>query len=132
MSVWILDSGTAGLFDLFGETARAKIALDAQSVRDGQRISRRRIRNRPATPEYRSAKLLEGSAVQFEIFRFCGHPSTLFLPQARVAIKWIARDHPIWYGLDVIPRPSLNPESEVPLYRQLHQHFTELIRTGIL
>jgi DNA-binding transcriptional MocR family regulator len=32
----------------------------------------------------------------------------------------------------VIPRPVLNFESEVPLYRQLQQHFTELIRSGVL
>jgi 2-aminoadipate transaminase len=32
----------------------------------------------------------------------------------------------------VIPQPVLDPTSEVPLYRQLQQHFTELIRSGIL
>jgi DNA-binding transcriptional MocR family regulator len=32
----------------------------------------------------------------------------------------------------VIPHPVLDPTSEVPLYRQLQQHFTELIRSGAL
>jgi DNA-binding transcriptional MocR family regulator len=32
----------------------------------------------------------------------------------------------------VIPQPVLDPESEVPLYRQLQQHFADLIRSGIL
>ena len=32
----------------------------------------------------------------------------------------------------VIPQPVLDPNSEVPLYRQLHQHYTDLIRSGSL
>jgi 2-aminoadipate transaminase len=32
----------------------------------------------------------------------------------------------------VIPRPQLDPQSEVPLYHQLCRHFTELIRAGSL
>ena len=32
----------------------------------------------------------------------------------------------------VIPRPQLDPQSEVPLYHQLCKHFTELIRSGSL
>src|ERR1700692_3641709 len=33
---------------------------------------------------------------------------------------------------EVIPRPQLDPQSEVPLYHQLCRHFTELIRSGSL
>src|SRR6266481_8322028 len=33
---------------------------------------------------------------------------------------------------DVIPAPQLDPQSELPLYQQLHRHFTELIRSGAL
>lgn len=32
----------------------------------------------------------------------------------------------------MIPQPVLDPQSEVPLYRQLQQHFADLIRSGIL
>ena len=34
--------------------------------------------------------------------------------------------------IGVIPRPQLDPQSEVPLYHQLCRHFTELIRSGSL
>src|SRR5260370_38937863 len=46
---------------------------------------------------------------------------------------WIC--HPtIQYGMvaDVIPQPVLNPRSEVPLYRQLHHYYMDLIRSGSL
>ena len=33
---------------------------------------------------------------------------------------------------DVIPQPVLDPQSEVPLYRQLHHYYTDLIRSGTL
>ena len=32
----------------------------------------------------------------------------------------------------VIPAPQLDPQSELPLYQQLHRHFTELIRSHTL
>ena len=32
----------------------------------------------------------------------------------------------------MLPAPRLDAASEVPLYRQLHAHFTELIRSGSL
>jgi 2-aminoadipate transaminase len=35
-------------------------------------------------------------------------------------------------NFSVIPRPQLDPQSEVPLYHQLCRHFTELIRSGSL
>src|SRR5437667_11971222 len=33
---------------------------------------------------------------------------------------------------EVIPTPQLDPQSELPLYQQLHRHFTELIRSHAL
>src|SRR2546429_8329369 len=30
---------------------------------------------------------------------------------------------------EVIPTPQLDPQSQLPLYQQLHRHFTELIRS---
>src|SRR5579864_3354534 len=33
---------------------------------------------------------------------------------------------------EVIPPPLLDPQSELPLYQQLHRHFTELIRSHVL
>lgn len=46
---------------------------------------------------------------------------------------WIALASPKWYVLfEVNSRPQLDPQSEVPLYQQLHRHFTELIRSGAL
>ena len=33
---------------------------------------------------------------------------------------------------DVILTPQLDPQSELPLYQQLHRHFTELIRSHAL
>src|SRR6266481_5801848 len=33
---------------------------------------------------------------------------------------------------EVIPAPQLDPQSELPLYQQLHRHFTELIRSHAL
>jgi len=33
---------------------------------------------------------------------------------------------------EVIPTPQLDPRSELPLYQQLHRHFTELIRSHAL
>jgi DNA-binding transcriptional MocR family regulator len=46
---------------------------------------------------------------------------------------WIARASPKWYALfAVVANPQLDPRSEVPLYQQLHKHFTELIRSGAL
>src|SRR5438445_10280806 len=32
----------------------------------------------------------------------------------------------------MLPKPQLNPASEVPLYHQLYRHFTELIQSGSL
>src|SRR5947208_15005985 len=32
----------------------------------------------------------------------------------------------------MLPKPQLNPASEVPLYHQLYRHFTELIQSGLL
>src|SRR6185436_7711071 len=32
----------------------------------------------------------------------------------------------------MLPKPDLDPKSDVPLYQQLHRHFTELIRSGSL
>src|SRR5438477_1056427 len=46
--------------------------------------------------------------------------------------KWLVVHQPIWYGISVIPQPVLDPRSEVPIYRQLHQYFTDLIRSGTL
>jgi len=34
--------------------------------------------------------------------------------------------------LDVVPQPVLDPNSDVPLYRQLRRYFTELIQSGAL
>ncbi len=42
---------------------------------------------------------------------------------------------PVHYGmvvLPMIPRPDLDTESEVPLYRQLYEHFERLIQSGCL
>src|SRR5882672_10412126 len=32
----------------------------------------------------------------------------------------------------MLPKPQLNPASDVPLYHQLYRHFTELIQAGTL
>jgi 2-aminoadipate transaminase len=45
----------------------------------------------------------------------------------------IAQGHPKWYAFcEVVPTPQLDPQSELPLYQQLHRHFTELIRSHTL
>src|SRR2546426_1152098 len=47
--------------------------------------------------------------------------------------NWLASASPKWYVLAVmLPKPELDPRSEVPLYQQLHRHFTDLIRSGSL
>ena len=36
------------------------------------------------------------------------------------------------FPFEVIPTPQLDPQSELPLYQQLHRHFTQLIRSHVL
>lgn len=50
MSIWILDSGTAGLLDLFRKMAGRAIALNAQGPRNGKRIFGCRIIKRTHVP----------------------------------------------------------------------------------
>jgi hypothetical protein len=40
MPVWVLDSGTTGLLDLFGQAPRIQIALYPQAPGDGQSLFR--------------------------------------------------------------------------------------------
>src|SRR5712692_382338 len=64
MVVWILDKATARPLDLFRQTPRLQVSLNAQAVRDGQRIGGRGIGDRPAAPQRRHPEFLEGLTVE--------------------------------------------------------------------
>jgi hypothetical protein len=58
MSDWILDSGTAGLFDLLRQNTSLKIAFDAQRPGDYQSILRGRIFEQALIPKSPRAEFL--------------------------------------------------------------------------
>jgi hypothetical protein len=67
MSIWILDSGTAGLFNLFGQRAGFPISLYAQDSRNGEGILGRGIFEQATTPQRPYTVLLEGATIETRV-----------------------------------------------------------------
>jgi tetratricopeptide (TPR) repeat protein len=59
-----LDSGTACLLDLFGETPRLQAAFNAQGVCDRQSVGGRRVGHGSTAPQRGRSEFLKGSAVE--------------------------------------------------------------------
>lgn len=64
MSDCRLVSGTAGLLDLFRQTPRAKVALHAKALRDGQGVGAGGVWHGAAAPQGGRPVKREGAAVQ--------------------------------------------------------------------
>jgi hypothetical protein len=69
-----LESGTARLLDLFGETPRLQATFNAQAVCDRKSVGGRRVGHGSTAPQRGHPEFLKGSAVEdYKIRHFLGH-----------------------------------------------------------
>lgn len=63
MSVWILDSGTAGLLDLFRQAARVEITFDPQRTGNDESVVGLGIVQQAFVPQRLRAEFREGPPI---------------------------------------------------------------------
>jgi len=73
MSLWILESGTARLLNLFGKTPRLQITFNPQAVCDRQSVGGRRVGYGFTAPQRGAPEFLKGSTVKDHKIWFISH-----------------------------------------------------------
>src|SRR3974390_1182356 len=85
ISLWILESGTAGLIDLAGERRGFQVARTTQALGHDERLRDRGRLARPPAPERQRAVVAKRLVIEARDFTGCGTPGAQLLQLLQVA-----------------------------------------------